>query len=559
MLPAVIDKAENSPGVEVLVVGAGPTGLALAVELARYGIRFRIIDQALDRAHESRALAIQSRTLEVLTASGVAADLVEAGNRAVQVRMHVRHRVIPLLLFNIGVSDTAFPYLLFLSQAETERLLAAHLALRAVAVERGLELLALRLGGDGTVATIRHDDGHIETVHASYVVGCDGAHSTVRQLAGIEFEGSAYPQAFVLADLEAEGLEAGAVHTFLSDHSLLFFFPLGRPATWRLIAMRAPADAPSGEGEVTLADVQALVDAHSDLPIRLHDPVWMTNFHLQNRGATQYRSGRAFLAGDAAHIHSPAGAQGMNTGIQDAANLGWKLALAVRGDAPAAILDTYEAERAPVGRAVRHFTDRAFLAVTSSSPVTRVFRTRVMPRILPLALSFRAGRRFAFRSLSELGITYRGSVLASAGAGSRRAPRPGDRLPDMPLTRQQGTARTRIHALAPTSLHALVAAPGWHLLLCGRGWTAYADEDVTAGFGQLVRVHRLSQKQTLGRLGVGARGTALLLVRPDGRVAYRSGGVDLTGLHAYLDQWMVTAASRESSRPAGVVPFPNVW
>jgi 2-polyprenyl-6-methoxyphenol hydroxylase-like FAD-dependent oxidoreductase len=320
----------------------------------------------------------------------------------------------------IGVNDTAHPYLLFLSQAETERILGAHLASRGVQVERGVQLVRLKQAGGLAVASLRHQDGREESVRARYVVGCDGAHSTVRQQAGIAFEGSAYPQTFVLADLEADGIEPGAAHVFLADRGMLFFFPLGRPATWRMLAMRPRGDATALEARVTLADVQALTDAYTRIPVRLHDPVWMTNFRLQNRGASYYRTGRVFLAGDAAHIHSPAGAQGMNTGIQDAVNLGWKLALAVQGAAPASILNTYEPERAPVGRAVRQFTDRAFTVATSTNPVVRFLRTRVAPLLMPLALRSRAGRRLGFRTISPLAISYRGGDLAATGPGAPR-------------------------------------------------------------------------------------------------------------------------------------------
>jgi 2-polyprenyl-6-methoxyphenol hydroxylase-like FAD-dependent oxidoreductase len=215
---------------DVLVAGAGPTGLALAAELAAFGVRARLIDRALDRVHESRALAIQPRTLEVLAGLGVADQLIACGNRAVQLCMHVPGRVLTVPMFDLGLDDTAYPYLLFLSQAETERVLGEHLATAGVSVERGVELVGLTSTADAAVATLRHRDGPEEIVSARYVVGCDGGRSTVRRLAGIRFEGSSYPQTFVLADAEADGVEPGAAHVFLSDRGMLFFFPLaGRP------------------------------------------------------------------------------------------------------------------------------------------------------------------------------------------------------------------------------------------------------------------------------------------------------------------------------------------
>ena len=522
---------------EVLVVGAGPTGLTLAAELAQYGIRCRIIDRNLDRARESRALAIQPRTLEVLAPLGITGEMIARGNTAVHLQMHVGRRVVPIRLFDIGVNDTAHPYLLFLSQDETERILGAHLAARDVQVERGVTLVRLKQAGGLVVATLRHRDGREETVRARYAVGCDGAHSTVRHQSGIAFEGSAYPQTFVLADLEADGIEPGAAHVFLADRGMLFFFPLGWPTTWRMLAMRPRSDATPVEAPVTLAEVQALTDAYTGIPVRLHEPVWMTNFRLQNRGAAYYRTGRVFLAGDAAHIHSPAGAQGMNTGIQDAVNLGWKLALALHGGASASILNTYEAERAPVGRTVRRFTDRLFTVATSANPVVRFMRTRVAPRLMPLALRSRAGRRLGFRIISQLAITYRGSDLSVTGLGApRRGPRAGDRLPD---------ARLSVDGRA-TSLHALVAAPGWHLLLCGPRWATTPPPRLSDAQRRLVSVHRLDgtgeQGTALRRLGVRGQGAAQLLVRPDGHIGYRAGGTGVAGLHRYLKRWLPGAA-----------------
>ena len=209
--------------VDVLVVGAGPTGLTLAAALAAHGVRPRIIDRGLDRVHESRALAIQPRTLEVLAGLGVTDQLVAAGNRTVELRLHARGRVVSAPLFDLGPADTAYPYLLFLSQAETERILGEYLVTAGTPIERGVELADLAPSEAAVAATLRHRDGRVEQVRATYLVGCDGARSTVRTLAGIGFEGGAYPQTFVLADLEAEGVEPGPAHLYPSGAGMLLF------------------------------------------------------------------------------------------------------------------------------------------------------------------------------------------------------------------------------------------------------------------------------------------------------------------------------------------------
>ncbi|MGW2384996.1 FAD-dependent monooxygenase [Streptomyces sp. NPDC001658] len=499
---------------DVLVVGAGPTGLALGAQLGAHGARFRIVDRSLDRVRESRALAIQPRTLEALAGFGITEELVERGNPAVRLCLHLPRRVVRLPLFDIGCDDTPYPFLLFLSQAETERVLGTWLAARDVEVERGTELVGAERTGGLVTCRLRRD-GAEETVRARYVVGCDGAHSTVRTQAGIGFEGYAYPQTFLLADLEVDGLEKGAAHSYPTGAGMLFFFPLGEPATWRMLAMRPPGTPV--DAEVTRELLQRIVDRWTPDGLVLRDPVWATAFRLHNRGAARYRSGPFFLAGDAAHIHSPAGAQGMNTGIQDALNLGWKLAQVCHGRAPERLLATYESERAPVGHGVRGLTDRAFTLATGHHPLLRLARTRLAPRLIPLALRSTGLRGRIFRTVSELGIHYRPSPLSRAGTRPpARGPRAGDRLPDLPRGLQERTA-----------------APGWHLLLTGPPhlWSEKRLAPLLRDRETLLTVHRLAAEGPWPEVAQG-------LVRPDGYLGHVARGAHLDGLRAYADRWL---------------------
>jgi 2-polyprenyl-6-methoxyphenol hydroxylase-like FAD-dependent oxidoreductase len=538
--------AGNADPLAVLVVGAGPTGLTLAAQLRAFGATVRIVDRQLDRVHESRALGVQPRTLELLRGLGVAEELIARGNDAAWVQLHAGGRVVPVRLFGLGLDDTAYPFLLLVSQAETEQVLGDYLAGHGVLVERGVEVDGYHADPEAVTSTLRHRDGRTEQVRARYLVGCDGASSTVRRGAGIPFEGGAYPQTFALADLEVDGLDRDAAHAFLGQEGIVLFFPLGRPASWRMLAMHPTLKGRREPARPSLEELQALADAMTGASVRLRDPVWQTYFGLQHRHATRYQDGRVFLAGDAAHIHSPAGAQGMNTGIQDAWNLGWKLALVSRGIADHVLLDSYDAERRPVGGFVVRFTDRAFSVATSTNSLIRALRTRVVPRVLPVGLRFDRAVASGFRTVAQLNIGYRHSPAVEEGDPRlRRGPRAGDRLPDARISRDGQECW----------LGVALAAPGFHLLLFGQvgDWHPSQLTTLRHRYADTLAVHHLTRTaapgalhdlhgQAFARLGVNDR--AQYLIRPDGHVGYRAGGDDLAGLQRYLARWLPNTTSR---------------
>jgi 2-polyprenyl-6-methoxyphenol hydroxylase-like FAD-dependent oxidoreductase len=538
--------AATGDPLDVLVVGAGPTGLTLAAQLRAFGASVRIVDRQLDRVHESRALGVQPRTLEVLRGLGIAEELVGRGNDAVWVQLHAGGRVVRIRLFGLGLDDTAYPFLLFVSQAETEQVLGDHLTGRGVPVERGVEVVGFHVDPDAVTSTLRHRDGRTEQVRARYLVGCDGARSTVRRDAGIPFKGGAYPQTFALADLEVDGLDRDAAHAFLGQEGIMLFFPLGRPASWRMLAMHPTLQGRREPARPSLEELQALADAFTGGSVRLRDPVWRTYFGLQHRHATRYQAGPVFLAGDAAHVHSPAGAQGMNTGIQDAWNLGWKLALVCRGTANEALPDSYDAERRPVGGFVVRFTDRAFSVATSTNPLVRALRTRLVPRVLPLGLRFDRAVAYGFRTVSQLNIGYRHSPAAEEGRPAlRRGPRAGDRLPDARITRDGQECW----------LGAALVGPSFHLVLFGQvgDWHPSQLTALHQRFPDTLAVHHLTREATPGALNdldgslfarLGVDGTAQYLIRPDGHIGYRCGGDDLAGLQRYLARWLPNTTSR---------------
>jgi 2-polyprenyl-6-methoxyphenol hydroxylase-like FAD-dependent oxidoreductase len=539
--------------ISVLIVGAGPTGLTLAAQLQAFGVDFRVVDRTPDRAHESRALAVQARTLEILQRLGLGEILVARGNPSARLALHFGgRRTAEVRLGGFSASDTRFPFILFVSQAETEALLDDYLARVGATVERGVELIGSTPEEGFVRCVLRHADGSEEVVDARYLVGCDGAHSAVRKQAGIAFEGDAYLQDFMLGDVDADGpIEADVLHSFSASGSVAMFFPLRSPAAWRVIAMGPKVgrteQAQQREDSLTrselpLGELQSAVDGATDGAVRLRNPVWLTHFRLHHRQARRYRVGRVFLAGDAAHIHSPVGAQGMNTGMQDAWNLGWKLALVTRGWAGESLLDTYEKERWPVGRNLLRYTDRLFSVFTrvmSRSIVAAWVRRSVVARLLPLLFRSARLRAWAFKFVSQLAISYRrSSAVVEGRPRSRYGPHAGDRLPDASITRDGQDTQLQ-QALSPTA---------FTLLLCGRleDWQSAAVSSLADRHAELTEIRHLSRERRPGvlvdesgdalrRLGLHAsHELAQYLVRPDGYIAFRCAGQDLGAVDRFI-------------------------
>jgi 2-polyprenyl-6-methoxyphenol hydroxylase-like FAD-dependent oxidoreductase len=527
--------ARPTGSVDVLVVGAGPTGLALAAQLAALGSTVRVVDRRRVAGRESRALVVQPRTLEVLRPIAVTQALLDRGDQAARVQLHLGGRQVTVPLSGFDLDDTPYPFLLVLRQTEIEAALIAHLADRGVSVEWGTELLAYRSDEAGVLGTLRHPGGQAALARARYLVGCDGANSTVRRHAGVAFKGGDYRRSVLLADLDLDAnLPSGAAQVFIGPQGALVLFAAGEHAPWRLLVVQA--DRPADATEPPTAEVRAAVEVLTGGRVRTRNVAWTAQIGLQHRLAATFRSGRVFLAGDAAHTHSPAGAQGMNSGIQDASNLGWKLALASRGTASEALLDSYDAERRPVAHAVLALTHLLFWIETADRPVVRRARTALAPLAVSLALRHAWVRALGVRVVGQLWVRYpRGLASVEGSPRLRRGPRAGHRLPDLRLLRDQ----------VPCRLHQALARPGFHLLLCGPppAWDQHRLARFQERYGSLIIVHRLGTEPFPGALcdpggaalaRLGARGGAQYLIRPDGHVGYRCGGFDLQGLEHYL-------------------------
>ena len=410
----------------VLIVGAGPVGLTMAAELARYGVSVRIVDRSPRPSSTSKALVIWSRTLELMDRMGCTADFIAAGLKARGTTISDGSRVLGHTDFDHVASPYPFP--LMIPQSETERLLTAHLAGFGVTVEREVELVGFEAQTDRVAVRLRHADRHEEAWETPWLLGCDGAHSAVRHGLALEFRGEAQGDDWMLADvrLEGDGRPAdGEIAPYLHRDGPFVVFPIpgGRS---RIIATVGKTDPAHPRPDPTLDQVQAMIDARTGGGFRATDPVWLSNFRINERKVTDYCGGRAFLAGDAAHVHSPAGGQGMNTGMQDAIGLAWRLALVARREGAVGLLDSYSAERSAVGDMVLRNASRLTDIGTLSNPAAQAARNLAI-RVL---LGFPAVRHRMATQMSETDIAYPDSPLSEGrGAGMRLAPEHDDGPP----------------------------------------------------------------------------------------------------------------------------------
>ncbi|MGA2053334.1 MAG: FAD-dependent monooxygenase, partial [Opitutales bacterium] len=342
--------ASSASSCDCLIAGAGPVGLTLALELQRFGLKCRIIDQNAQPTDKSKALVLWPRSLELLERAGIAGEFVAAGMWAKGARMFGDGR--PLAHITIYREDSAYHTALMIAQNETERILNLNLERRGLPVERSVALVKSVADPDSVTSTLRHADGREEIVTSKWLGGCEGSHSTGRKQLGIEFAGEFEPNDWILADTEVDGsISFDEISAFWHSDGVAIFFPIA-PGRCRVIADMGKAPGTDKPADPTLEQVQALVDHRTGIKLRLHDPIWLSGFRIHERKVSQYGRGRAFLCGDAAHIHSPAGGQGMNTGMQDAFNLAWKLALVHHGRARPSLLDSYSHERDAVGEMV---------------------------------------------------------------------------------------------------------------------------------------------------------------------------------------------------------------
>jgi 2-polyprenyl-6-methoxyphenol hydroxylase-like FAD-dependent oxidoreductase len=424
----------------VLVAGAGPTGLTMALELARHGVEVRIVDRAPAAPTTSRALVVMPRTLEIFDDMGVVDEAIDAGNRADALTITFKDRKVRMDITGLLTGPrnyTAHTTLRTLSQDDTERLLTDALDEYGVGIERGLALTDLTQDGGTVTASLRREDGSVETARCRWLIGCDGAHSAVRKAVGIPFQGSTYRDEFIMADARLDWeLPHGELYAFPSPAGIFAAFSMPGEKRFRIFGnFPTGPEGPGAEySEPTHEEFQAMVDERVPFPAKVVEEFWVTRYRVHSRVVPRYRDGQVFLAGDAAHVHSPAGAQGMNTGIQDAYNLAWKLALVERGIADASMLDSYQAERHPVGVRLLKTTDRLFSVIAGHNPISRTARGKVAPHLAGRVLTRQSVRSKFVGMLVQLRLRYPDSPLSSEdGSGWQEAPAPGDRAREADL------------------------------------------------------------------------------------------------------------------------------
>jgi 2-polyprenyl-6-methoxyphenol hydroxylase-like FAD-dependent oxidoreductase len=506
---------DTMPPAPVLIVGAGPSGLNLALALIRRSVPCRLISEADGPGEESRAMVVQARTLEFYGQYGLAAEVIERG--VVAETAHVREggsggsrEVLSISFKDMGAGLSPYPFALAYPQDDHERFLIEKLKDAGCEVEWGAKLTDFREGENGIRATIEHNTGRVEEAESEYICGCDGARSCVRETLQLGFPGGTYEQLFYVADVKIARGSSRDLYINLGKHILTLMFPVRSSGMQRLIGL-VPSEL-SHRDKLGFEDIRAHVEPLLD--IKVTELNWFSTYRVHHRVADKFRVGRAFLVGDAGHIHSPAGGQGMNTGIGDAVHLGWKIAHVLQNRADKSLLDTYEPERIGFARSLVSTTDRAFTGLVGEGVAGEFTRKIVAPLLFGVATRFSPGRHAIFRTISQMRIHYPDSPLSQGVAGDVHG---GDRLP-----------WTGVHA---EDNFEPLRSLDWQAHVYGE-----VGKDLEIACGELhlpLHVFALSD----GTKDAGLKRDALYLVRPDGYIALALLEQSVSKLRTFVEQF----------------------
>jgi 2-polyprenyl-6-methoxyphenol hydroxylase-like FAD-dependent oxidoreductase len=511
---------------EVVIIGAGPTGLSLACQFARYGVDFVILEKNEGLTPYSKAIGVHARTLEIYEQLGLAQKAVEQGTIAGKGRLLVGGEVRGEIDFsNIGEGLSPYPFVLMLEQSKNERLLHEYLQSHRKEVLWRTELEGFSQNDSGVTAQVKAADGASQTIEANYLVGCDGPKSLVRRTLGLSFAGSTFERMFYVADAQVDWkFSHEALHICLSKDTFVVFFPLKGEKRYRIVGV-FPEEFAKEEGDILYEEIEARIKKEAKLDLDIHDVEWFSTYKVHTRHVSKFSAGRCFLAGDAAHIHSPAGAQGMNTGIQDGYNLAWKMALVLQGKSNEKLLDTYNEERLENAMNLLQTTDRMFQFAAGSEWFLAFLRTNVLPPLAKYILGFDSVKRFIFPLLSQIGINYRhGSLSRHAGDEDFKV-KAGDRMPYLLVDGK--------------SLYDQLQQPKFH-------WLVFSDaqEDFQAvkaefesQYGEFVDFNAVLFDPQVAEV-FGAIYPFSVLLRPDNYIGFISTGIPSSGFSVYLNEFV---------------------
>jgi len=504
---------------DVIIVGAGPTGLALACQLIRYGVDFVIFDKKETTTPHSKAIGVQARTLEIYEQINLADKLIEQGALAEKARMVVGGEVHGEIEFGeLGKDMSPYPFVLIVEQGKHEKILYDFIKSNGKDVLWNTELESFTQDESGVKVKIKKANGETETIEAKFLVGCDGAKSPVRHSLGLTFEGSTFERMFYVADVRIDWkFSHDALTVFLMKNNLLAFFPMTGENQWRIVGT-FPEEFAKDEGEVLYEEIEEQIKKDAELDLDITKVNWFSTYKVHTRHVNKFSQGRCFLAGDAAHIHTPAGAQGMNTGIQDGYNLAWKTALVLKGKAGKKILETYNEERLENAENLLKTTDRFFNLVASPDIFLSYLRTHIFPYVAGAAFNLNAVKKFVFPRISQIGINYRKSFL-SENQGNFKV-RAGDRMP--------------YFMVEGVSIYDKLQEPKFHLLTFFDGSGNPPDFPKTE-FSELTDFHDLPLYPHIAEV-FGTNESFMALLRPDNYIGFISAEISAEVLKRYLSK-----------------------
>lgn len=513
---------------DVVIVGAGPTGLSLACQFIRHGVDFRIVEKNEGVTPYSKALGVHARTLEIYEQLGLAERATTEGAITGKVRLLEGGKVLGEVdLSNIGEGQSAYPYMLVLEQSKNEQLLYEYMQSHGKEVLWRTELESFSQTETGVTAQLKNAAGASQVIEAKYLVGCDGSRSPVRHALGLSFEGSTFERLFYVADVQIDWeFSHDALYGCLTRNAVVAFFPMKGENRYRIVGA-FPENFDKDEGEIVYEEIEARIKEEAQIALEISHVNWFSVYKVHTRHVNKFSEGRCFVAGDAAHVHTPAGGQGMNTGIQDAYNLAWKIACVLRGEAGERILDTYNEERLPNARRLTETTDRMFNLAAGSDWFLNLIRTTVLPPMAKFILSLDVVKARFFPLISQIGINYREGSLSDHRGDKAFDVKAGDRLP--------------YFLIDGKSIYDSLRQPKFHLLTFSDGGSDYraTGEEVESDHAQLVDYHVVPLYPHVAEV-FGTNKPFNVLLRPDNYIGFISAETSLHGLRAYLHEVIAT-------------------